>query len=162
MLFIFLSGHWLGRAIGAVNPTAAAEFFKETSVYTGNAVSAANPFDNFLFESGTATQPDADISTMQSYHPLYNVHEEYMASEVSDIVLKKDSCYVKNLTHHSARWVKEHMLAPLNFTVKKIRPSHRFLFITPMLLKVMCLQPIWLMMGPMPSAVLTPVRIWYL
>lgn len=127
MLFIFLSGHWLGRAIGAVNPTAAAEFFKETSVYTGNAVSAANPFDNFSFESGTATQPDADISTIQSYHPSYNVHEEYMASEVSDIVLKKDSCYVKNLTHHSARWVKEHMLVPLNFTVKKNSPQPQIL-----------------------------------
>jgi stage II sporulation protein P len=47
------------------------------------------------------------------------VVEEFFVSEVSDIVLKKDACYVKNLTHHSENEVRNLMLAPVNFRIEK-------------------------------------------
>ena len=118
MLFIFLSGHWLGFAVGALNPVGAARFFTETAYTTPVFQSAANPFEGFTLSGGgtateTATEADA------GYHPAYTVVEEFMPSTTSDIVLQKDACFVKNLTHHTAREVKQLMLAPVAFEVEK-------------------------------------------
>jgi stage II sporulation protein P len=80
-------------------------------------VQTPNPFDDFVLPQQSDGPHQNTIST--SYHPQYNVIEEFFPSSESDIVLKKDACYVKNLTHHSAEEVKSLMLSPVSFSVDK-------------------------------------------
>lgn len=115
LLIIFFSGRWLGWRIGAMNPVAAADYFKNQSTNMQQTVSATNPFEGFELP---ARQPSIQSSDEQ-YNPGYKVLEEYIRSTASDIVLKKDACYVKNMTRHTADWVKGCMLAEMPFKVAK-------------------------------------------
>ncbi len=115
-LFIFLSGRWLGFAVGALNPVAAAQFYHSTNLQEEKIVSAPNPFRDFVLESQDARPVQA---AAEQYNPAYNVTEEFIQSTASNIVLKKDACYVKNMTQHTADWVYSHMLAEMPFEVEK-------------------------------------------
>ena len=117
-VFILFSSHWLGFAVGAMRPARALDYLKNTGAEKG-IVSAQNPFDGFSFDlfSGGDSLP---VSTQEeSCHPAYNVVEEFFSSAESDIVLKKEYCYLKNLTHLSAAQVKDIMLQPVSFKVEK-------------------------------------------
>ena len=121
MLLMAFSGRWLGLAVGALNPARALEFLKTGVENTTVFQSAANPFADFSVENlfSTDTQQTAAVPASRDYNPNYTVIEEFMTSSESDIVLKKDNCYVKNLTHLSAAEVKNIMLSPIGFTVEK-------------------------------------------
>lgn len=71
-----------------------------------------NPFEDFTFEEHTD-------SRAHPANPNYNVQNLFFTSEESDIVLKKDACYVKNMTHLSADEVKDIMLRPVSFAAEK-------------------------------------------
>ena len=116
LIFIFLSGRWLGFAVGAMNPVAAAQFYQSTALQGEKLVSAANPFEDFVFENKNTQSVQAPA---ERYNPAYNVAEEFMQSTVSDIVIKKDACYVKNMTHHTTDWLQQRMLAEMPFKVEK-------------------------------------------
>ena len=103
--------------MGAINPPLAINFIKNRSESPPEILSAASPFDNFTLESIENSKADSPKS--YTYHPMYNIREEFFTSATSDIVLKKDACYVKNLTHHSAAEVEKLMLSPISFTVEK-------------------------------------------
>lgn len=117
VIFLALAEHWLAVAVGAINPVGALKFMKNSSFIHTETAQPPNPFDNFVLPQQPVSQPAAAVST--SYHPQYNVTEEYFPSTISDIVLKKDACYVKNLTHHSPEDVKSLMLSPVSFSVEK-------------------------------------------
>lgn len=119
LLFIFFSGHWLGLAIGVLNPARAVEFFTMDTELPVIMQSAPNPFDGFSFTDKSPVSATSPTEENAGYHPSYTVVEEFMPSTASDIVLQKDACFVKNLTHHSARQVKQLMLSPVAFTVEK-------------------------------------------
>lgn len=119
LLFIFLSGRWLGFMIGAWNPAGAADFFTQSGYTTPVIQSAANPFEGFTLGNKDSTVQTDLPQQKTAYHPGYTVVEEFMTSAPSDIVLQKDSCFVKNLTHHTADQVKQLMLAPVSFKVDK-------------------------------------------
>lgn len=117
VIFLALAERWLAVAVGAINPVGALKFMKNSSFIHAEAVQIPNPFDDFVLPRQSDSQPQNSVST--AYHPQYNVIEEYFPSSESDIVLKKDVCYVKNLTHHSTEEVKNLMLSPVSFSVQK-------------------------------------------
>lgn len=121
ILLMAFSGRWLGLAVGALSPARALEFMKNGYGESAIFQSAANPFSDFSFENLFNKENDEPVSAVYSeaYNPNYSVIEEFMGSSESDIVLKKDSCYVKNLTHLSATEVKNIMLSPVGFEVEK-------------------------------------------
>ena len=117
VLFLSCCNSWIGLCIGVLNPSAAINFIKNGVKIQQEIVSTANPFENFVFTDTFATAESTTPS--DSYHPMYSITEEFFASVASDIILKKEYCYVKNLTHHTATEVESIMLSPVRFTVKK-------------------------------------------
>ena len=108
---------WIGLIIGAINPVKAFDFIKSNTSFKTEITSAASPFENFTIPQLVINQNNSTKN--ESYHPMYNVQEEFFTSATSNIILLKDSCYVKNLTHHTADEIKQLMLAPVNFSVEK-------------------------------------------
>ena len=99
-----------------MNPAAALDWLKYSSKNTPVMQSAASPFENFTLN----TQQNITTRTKsENYHKDFNVVEEFFASSESDIILRKENCYVKNLTHHSRQEVKNIMLADVGFSVEK-------------------------------------------
>ncbi len=120
MAVMAFSGHWLGLAVGALNPARALEYLKSSTAYRREMHTSANPFADFSFDRFSGGEQTVPVSTRaESYHPDYNVVEEFMASAESDIVLREEYCYLKNLTHLSAEQVKTIMLSPIGFQVEK-------------------------------------------
>lgn len=108
-----VSGGWIGLAVDfdsrKGNSRSGVSSVNREEVYRG-----PNPFEDFTFEKKEeARRPAAQPN------PNYNVENLFFTSEESDIVLKKDACYVKNMTHLSAGEVKNIMLQPVSFTVEK-------------------------------------------
>jgi len=123
-IFIFLSGKWMGFAVGALNPVAAAQFYHTANISEENILSAPNPFEDFVLEK---QKPQPVQAAAEKYNPAYNVIEEFIQSAVSNIVLKKDDCYVKNMTQHTADWVQGYMLAEMPFKAEKNSPQPQIL-----------------------------------
>ena len=117
VVFLTFYNSWIALCIGAINPALAIDFIKNRAENQSEIISVASPFENFTLESEKITA--TGTSENLAYHPMYNIYEEFFASTTSDIVLKKDACYVKNLTHHTADEVKSLMLSPISFTVEK-------------------------------------------
>lgn len=117
MVILVFHNRWIGLSIGVLNPSQAINFIKNNVAKQVEMVSAANPFDGFQLTGGK--KEDILPSANETYHPNYIVQEEFFPSTVSDIVLKKDHCYVKNLTHHSAEDVQNVMLSSLAFEIEK-------------------------------------------
>lgn len=120
VLFILLFVTQPGMAVSFLNPAKAIAIqvgldSSDTS-YTG-----PNPFRDFSFEelNQSKYQNNNDNYTVQPINPNYNVTQLFFTSEESDIVLKKDECYVKNMTHLSAEQVKDIMLSPVGFSPEK-------------------------------------------
>ena len=113
IVLLAFSGSWIGMAVdfdsqSAESRSVISEVSRE-EIYRG-----PNPFEDFTFEKKEETrQPAAQPN------PNYTVENLFFTSEESDIVLKKDACYVKNMTHLSADEVKNIMLRPVAFTVEK-------------------------------------------
>ena len=120
VIFMNLYSAWAGFAIGMLNPVAALSQLKN-DYKTNEPVSAYNPFRDFSFEENEKdfTAQDSFSSAGEIISPYYNVYKEFFTSRESDIVLKKKSCYVKNMTRLSAREVKDIMLSPVQFSVEK-------------------------------------------
>lgn len=118
LVLILCSSRWLGLAVGALSPARALEYLKNSGAGQG-IVSAENPFAGFSFDSFFKEDTAPVSAQAENYHPAYTVVEEFMASAESDIVLKKEYCYLKNLTHLSRPQVKSVMLQPLPFSVEK-------------------------------------------
>ena len=117
LLFFMYVESFMGIIIGALNPLAALEFMKNATADNTIIHSAANPFEDFVIKKEESLPVNRGQST--GYNPNYTVVEEFFVSEVSDIVLKKDACYVKNLTHHSENEVRNLILAPVSFSIEK-------------------------------------------
>lgn len=119
MLFMRLFSTWSAFAIGLLNPSKAvavqSNINGNDTIYTG-----PNPFRDFSFEEieKSKRQNNSEYAP-EPLNPNYNVTQLFFTSEESDIVLKKDKCYVKNMTHLSASQVKDIMLAPVQFAVEK-------------------------------------------
>ncbi len=80
----------------------------------------ANPFRDFSFDISPTEKNDTSyVDASDSISPHYNVSEEFFSSKESNIVLKKDDCYVKNLTHLEPSEVKDIMLSPVGFKAEK-------------------------------------------
>ena len=116
MVILWFYESWIGLAVGAMNPARTLKWLKNTGEKAVILQSAANPFENFAIntQQNITTLPQQD-----AYHPDFNVTEEFFPSSESDIILRKDSCYVKNLTRHSASEVQKLMLADVCFGVEK-------------------------------------------
>ena len=116
---IFLSSfnYWAPVAVGLLNPVEALKQLKNVVIYEEE-TSAPNPFRDFSIENfrqtAAATGTDSEKTNTD-----YNVIKEAFSSAESNIILKKDACYVKNLTHMPAEEVKKLMLSPVEFTVEK-------------------------------------------
>lgn len=116
-LFICCFNLWAPVAVARLDPIAAIEWVKNYSGNTEN-TSAPNPFRDFSAEK--YTRPAArQVADSEETNTNYNVIKEYFTSSESDIVLKKENCYVKNLTRLPAAEVKNIMLAPVEFAVEK-------------------------------------------
>ncbi len=117
IILLVFSESWLGIIIGAFNPVKAIDFIKKNTILQTEIISAASPFENFTIPQ---LSKNKDATTKSpAYHPMYNIQEEFFSSSTSNIILQKDACYVKNLTHHTTNEVKQLMLAPVNFSVEK-------------------------------------------
>lgn len=104
--------------VGAINPFEAFEYLKGLSIT--DLANGANPFQDFSFDVFHTEKNDTSYAdTSDSISPHYNVCEEFFSSKESNIVLRKDDCYVKNLTHLEPSEVKDIMLSPVNFKVEK-------------------------------------------
>lgn len=100
-------------ALWGINPIQSLKYLKrfENSVEVSNGI---NPFKDFSFKTAPdETKGDLPISSH------YNVVKEFFPSKESNIVIKKENCYVKNLTHLDNETIKSTMLAPVSFKVEK-------------------------------------------
>lgn len=126
VIFLAFYSSWAGFAVGSLDPAAAFKRLKSTEVKEENIYSAPNPFRDFSFENlKDAFSPAREVICEEN--PNYSVVKEFFTSEESDIVLKKDACYVKNLTHLSAEEVKNIMLSPVKFKAEKNSSSPQIL-----------------------------------
>ena len=117
MVILAFQSRWIGLSIGVLNPVRAINFIKDNVEKPVEMASAANPFDGLLLSGGK--KEDILPSKDETYHSNYNIREEFFPSAVSDIVLKKDHCYVKNLTHHTSEEMQNLMLSPAAFAIEK-------------------------------------------
>ena len=120
VVFLACYNSWIGLAIGCLSPLRALDYLKNSTMNTEQTeyISRANPFRGMTygdFREQTAEENAAD----GAISPYYNVIKEHFSSQESDIILKKDKCYVKNLTHLPAAEVKNIMLSPIGFRVEK-------------------------------------------
>ena len=120
LVLMFTVGQWADLAIGALAPVSAIEALKGQS-YTDQ--DQVNPFEDFIFNKDEQNQPSTATPTPTppppGYDARYPVTAQFFSSEESNIILKKDTCYVKNLTKLPADTVKGLMLSPLGFKVEK-------------------------------------------
>ncbi len=119
VIILTINPLWIGFAVGAQNPISAINRLKHTSVQDESS-GGKNPFRDFSFDSliKKESRVSAPVQS-EAISPHYNVVKEFFTSAESDIVLKKDSCYVKNLTRLPAGEVKEIMLSPISFKAEK-------------------------------------------
>ncbi len=104
--------------VSAINPLGSFEYLKNVSIT--NIANGVNPFKDFSFDFLSEKKNDTSHSnSSNSINPNYNVSEEFFASQESNIVIKKDECYVKNLTHLNSSEVKSIMLSPVGFKAEK-------------------------------------------
>lgn len=122
-LVFFTVSSWSAAAVGLLDPAQALKTMKNTQQREDAAVSKSDPFADFVFsdeQPATSQQTETQIGEGQNeYNGAYPVTEMFFSSQESTIVLKKDSCYVKNMTSLSAQTVRDLMLSPLGFTVEK-------------------------------------------
>jgi len=120
VIFIACHDRWAGLATGFFYPENSSLWIKNMSVQqnTDNIYRGPNPFRDFSMESA-APSVSAGITLDQQPNSNYSVSEMFFTSEESDIILKKDSCYVKNLTHLPRDEVKKIMLSPVSFKAEK-------------------------------------------
>ena len=104
-------------AVGAMNPLAAVSISRGRQ--SRDAVSFSNPFEGFSLKKKDTPRPRAQTVRVEPLHPSYNVKEEFFGSRESDIVIKKENCYVKNVTNIPNSTVSSYMLAPPAFKVEK-------------------------------------------
>ena len=120
VVFLCCFDLWGRVAIACFNPVNAVKYMKNIYLTGQNTevFSRENPFRgmnmaDFLQKDSQQTQENEKIS------PYYNVIKEYFTSVESDIVLKKENCYVKNMTQMPAEEVKGIMLSSVSFAVEK-------------------------------------------
>ena len=121
VVILYFYSSWTGIAIGCFNPVRALEYMKNSNQTAVRQIFSPgeNPFrgmtgaDFITQNSNTRPEESRQIS------PYYNVIKEHFTSVESDIVLKKEYCYVKNMTHLSRQEVKNIMLSPVAFKVEK-------------------------------------------
>ena len=102
--------------IASLSPVHAIKYMKNmsfTQIHSGK-----NPFEDFSFEVFDEKN-EIQVQKEEDINPNYNVSEEFFTSKESSIVLKKDECYVKNMTHLDSATVKDIMLSPVSFKVDK-------------------------------------------
>ncbi len=117
ILILWLAEYCTGLFIGAFNPLQSINYLKQSTLSHTVYQSADSPFENFTLPQQVQTTTSASLK--EEYHSMYDIYEEFFTSTASDIVLTKDQCYVKNLTHHSAGDVQDLMLSPVSFSVEK-------------------------------------------
>ena len=119
--FLVCYSRWTGFAVGCLQPARALDYMKNAGMHTleTGSDSRYNPFRGMTIKDFLSDTPVQTPAQSEEISPYYNVIKEFFSSTESDIVLKKDRCYVKNLTHMSARDVKSIMLSPVGFTVEK-------------------------------------------
>lgn len=123
LIFMMTFNRWAGLRIALMHPVSAVNFIisGDESIQTASGI---NPFRNFSLSdftsSGDKSQTEDENNRRQSViNPNYSVKEEFFASAESDIILKKDRCYVKNLTDLPRGEVKDIMLSPVGFKCEK-------------------------------------------
>ncbi len=121
VVVLSLYSSWTGFAIGCFNPGQALNYMKNRGeiIQRDNFPRWENPFRGMTVEDFVREEAAAAPAQTEQISPYYNVIKEYFTSAESDIVLKKDSCYVKNLTRMSRSEVKNIMLSPVGFRVEK-------------------------------------------
>ncbi len=121
VVFMAAFSRWRGFRIGSLNPVRAVSRLKNTTRQAGQSSGGYNPFRDFTFEKQPEPPSREILSPRQPrpQNPNYNVVKEFFTSAASDIVRKKDYCYVKNLTRLDRRQVDSLMLSPVAFKVEK-------------------------------------------
>ena len=114
-LFFVMSAFIPGVIIGSLSPFGALKYIKNISIT--QIPGGKNPFEDFSFEVFEDTSQNSSVT--EAINSNYNVSEEFFSSKESNIVLKKDACYVKNMTHLDADAVKDIMLSPVSFKAEK-------------------------------------------
>ncbi len=129
IVFLRLYSSRAGFIIGCFNPRRALDYMKNNTgiIQQNNYISWENPFRNMTYSDFVKEEVSAAPRQTQRISPYYNVIKEYFSSEESDIVLKKENCYVKNMTHMDREEVKSIMLSPVGFKVEKNSPVPQIL-----------------------------------
>ena len=126
--FLCLYSSWRAVVVGCFNPARAINFIKnqDKSIPQQAYPVVENPFRDVNIADFFKNE-EAVSSSRQAVSPHYNVIKEQFTSVESDVVLKKENCYVKNMTHLPRQEVKDIMLAPLSFSVEKNSPQPQIL-----------------------------------
>ncbi len=128
VIFMYFNRAWAGFAIGILNPSRAVNRIRNQTVAVNNRALEDNPFRGFKLPDENEAEKNVRIITgSEAPNPNYSIIKEFFTSKESDIVLKKDACYVKNMTKLPSSEVKNYMLAPVSFKVEKNSDSPQIL-----------------------------------
>ncbi len=121
VFIMYRNSRWAGLAVGMLNPARALDWLREISVRNRYTASGSNPFRDFSFEDYKETEEENQYITTGTgrINTNYNVQKEFFTSKESNIILRKDSCYVKNMTKLPRETVKNYMLSPVAFKAEK-------------------------------------------
>ena len=118
-LVFFFYENFAGRIVGRLNPLAALSAEKNTDSFRGQ-TGYQSPFEGFGLKDKEAARPARDtVARQEPLNPNYDVKEEFFGSRESNIVIRKENCYVKNVTNIDNETVKGYMLSPVAFKAEK-------------------------------------------